>query len=204
MLNNKTTIKLRFLIDKLIDFILPNFIFIRLVNSFHRKISRSILAGLKRTGSNIQLHRNIILHNPERVEIGDDVSIGDRVIIMAFGGVNIGNRVMIGHDVSIITVTHNHSNHIMINEMLHSPVEIADDVWIGAKTIIMPGVTLGNGVVIGAGSIVTRSIPANAIAFGAPAEVVIKDRFSHPLKNSFQSFKYQYSTKNCDDTSTVE
>jgi acetyltransferase-like isoleucine patch superfamily enzyme len=120
--------------------------------------------------------------------------MGDRVTILALGGVTIGSRVMIAHDTSIITATHNHTNKVMVNEILHSRVVIGDDVWIGAKTIIMPGVIIGNGAVIGAGSIVTRSIPDNVIAFGAPAKVVVPDRFTHPIKEGYQSFQYQYST----------
>jgi acetyltransferase-like isoleucine patch superfamily enzyme len=140
------------------------------------------------------LHNDIIVHNPENLEIGTDVAIGDRVTIVAFGGVKIGNRVMIAHDTSIITATHNHTNKVMVNEILHSRVEIGNDVWIGAKTVIMPGVTIGNGAVIGAGSIVTRSVPDNVIAFGAPAKIIANDRFLHPIKEGYQSFQYKYST----------
>lgn len=182
------------MIDKVIDVILPEFLWTRIVHVFQRKMARSLLKKCKNHGSNIMLHSGVTVHNPENFEIGDDVAMGDRVTILAFGGVKIGSRVMLAHDTSIITATHNHTNKVMVNEILHSRVEIGDDVWIGAKTIIMPGVTIGNGAVIGAGSIVTRSVPSNAIAFGSPAKVIANDRFLHPIKESYQSFQYKFSS----------
>ena len=52
------------------------------------------------------------------------------------------------------------------------PVVIEDDVWIGANTVVLPGVTIGKGTVIGAGSVVTHDIPAGVVAFGAPCRVI--------------------------------
>lgn len=196
--------KIHQLIDKIFDFFLPEFIFSRIINYYHRRIARSILSRLKYHGRNTMFHRGISIHNAENLMIGHDVALGDRVTILAFGGVKIGNRVMIGHDTSILTATHNHTSRIMINEILFSAIEIGDDVWIGAKAIIMPGVTIGNGVVIGAGSIVTHSIPSNVIAFGAPARIFAHDRFSHPLKAGMQSFKYQYSTTNFNNSGAAD
>jgi maltose O-acetyltransferase len=186
--------KINFVVDRLVDLFIPNYLFERLINAYHRKRARSMLARLKSTGSNIQLHRNITIHNPEKVEIGDDVSMGDRLTILAFGGVKIGSRVMLSHDVSIITTTHNHTSHVMVNEILYNSVEIGNDVWIGAKATIMPGVRIGDGVVIGAASVVTHSIPNNAIAFGVPAKIMIADRHCHTLRADYKSFKYQFST----------
>jgi acetyltransferase-like isoleucine patch superfamily enzyme len=182
------------LIDKIIDIVLPEWLWARVIHVFQRKMARSLLSKLKSRGTNTMLHSGITIHNSENLEIGDDVAMGDRVTILALGGVKIGSRVMIAHDTSIITATHNHTIKVMVNEILHSQVEIGDDVWIGAKTIIMPGVTIGNGAVIGAGSIVTRSIPDNVIAFGAPAKVIVNDRFTHPIKEDYQSIQYQFST----------
>ena len=183
---------LHILIDKVIDIVLPEFLWSRMMHVFQRKSARSLLRKLKCHGCNTLLHSGITIHNPERLEIGDNVAIGDRVTILAFGGVKIGSRVMLAHDTSIITATHNHTNKVMVNEILHNRVEIGDDVWIGAKTIVMPGVTIGNGAVIGAGSIVTRSVPDNAIAFGSPAKVIANDRFLHPIKEGYQSFQYEF------------
>lgn len=188
------------LIDKVIDVVLPESLWTRILNVFQRKMARNLLRKCKSHGHNTMLHNGITVHNPENLEIGDDVALGDRVTILAFGGVKIGSRVMLAHDTSIITATHNHTNKVMVNEILYSSVDIGDDVWIGAKTIIMPGVTIGNGAVVGAGSIVTRSVPSNSIAFGAPAKVVATDRFSHPMKEGYQSFQYEFSSYTSDNS----
>lgn len=52
------------------------------------------------------------------------------------------------------------------------PIHIGDDVWVGSNTVILPGVTIGNNVVIGAGSVVTKDIPDNVVAFGVPCKVI--------------------------------
>jgi acetyltransferase-like isoleucine patch superfamily enzyme len=54
----------------------------------------------------------------------------------------------------------------------HKIIKVGDDVWIGGNSVILPGVTIGKGAVIGAGSVVTKDIPENAIAVGNPAKVV--------------------------------
>lgn len=192
-------LRLHRIVDKTIDILLPELLWVKVRNAFQRKMARSLLKKCKSHGCNTMLQSGITIHNPENLVIGDDVAMGDRVTILAFGGVKIGSRVMIAHDTSIITATHNHTSRIMVNEILHCEVEIGDDVWIGAKTIIMPGVKIGNGAVIGAGSIVTRAVPDNVIAFGAPARVIVKDRFSHPLKEGYRSFKYEFSSSGIRD-----
>ncbi|MFR1476141.1 MAG: DapH/DapD/GlmU-related protein [Hydrogeniiclostridium mannosilyticum] len=89
------------------------------------------------------------------------------------GEVHIGNYVMFGPNVTV-TVT----GHPVWGEYRRKcaqfslPVVIEDDVWIGANTVVLPGVTIGKGTVIGAGSVVTHDIPAGVVAFGAPCRVI--------------------------------
>ena len=61
---------------------------------------------------------------------------------------------------------------VQAQPMRKAPVVLEDEVWIGSHVVILPGVRIGHGAVIGAGSVVTRSIPANAIACGVPARVM--------------------------------
>ena len=74
-------------------------------------------------------------------------------------------------------------------EKKHEDINIGNDVWIGAKTIVMGGVKIGNGCVIGAGSIVTKDIPAYSIAVGVPAKV-IKKRFSDEQIEKLEELKW--------------
>ncbi|UYJ17973.1 MAG: hypothetical protein OGM58_00210 [Veillonellaceae bacterium] len=78
---------------------------------------------------------------------------------------------MISPDASILTVNHDFENTWIIK---CKPVRIKKKAWIGAKAIIMPGVTIGEGAVIGSGAIVTKDVPDHTIAVGNPARVIKK------------------------------
>lgn len=115
----------------------------------------------------------------EKSEIGRDVSIGDHSGVgkrcLVQNGVTIGNNVMMGPEVLIYTVNHifDRTDIPMIGQGISEkkPVIIEDDVWIGARVVILPGVRIGTGSVIGACSVVTKDIPQFAVAVGNPAIV---------------------------------
>lgn len=87
---------------------------------------------------------------------------------MDSGLVIIGNNVLIGPNVTIVTELHNKDLETRRN-VYSSPVVIEDDCWIAVNTLILPGVTIGKGSVIAAGSVVTRDIPPGSVAMGTPA-----------------------------------
>jgi acetyltransferase-like isoleucine patch superfamily enzyme len=107
---------------------------------------------------------------------GDEVSFGPGChIYEPRAGLEIGNHCMIGGGTLISGVEHGYARRDI--PMRHQtpeskPVRIEDDVWIGMGVKLLPGVTIGKGAIIGAGSVVTRSIPAYSIAIGAPCRVV--------------------------------
>ena len=121
-------------------------------------------------------------------ECGKHIFMGDKVIInmnctlVDNNRIDIGNNVLIAPNVQIYTATHSPKVHermvqdweerqdICLTYAL--PVKIEDGAWIGGGTIILPGVTIGRNSVIGAGSVVTRSIPANCVAVGNPCRVI--------------------------------
>ncbi len=115
-------------------------------------------------------------------EITSKLRIGDKSGIGAYsrinGPVNIGKYVNMGPECTIFTSNHCHdrTDITMQQQGLTEPqlVEIGDDVWIGARVIIMPGVKIGNGCIIGAAAVVTHDIPDYTIACGVPAKVVKK------------------------------
>lgn len=123
-------------------------------------------------------------------EYGKHIFVGDKVIInmnctfVDNHRIDIGNNVLIAPNVQIYTATHSTDvrermawdwteGDDICNTIAH-PVRIEDGVWIGGGTIILPGVTIGENTVIGAGSVVTRSIPANCVAVGNPCRVIKK------------------------------
>lgn len=117
------------------------------------------------------------LFPPFYTECGKNITVGKNVFINACckfqdqGGINIGDGTFIGHNVTIATINHdfNPKNRAA---MFPKPVNIGKNVWIGADCTILPGVTIQDGAVIGAGSAVTKNVPQNAVAVGNPAHVI--------------------------------
>lgn len=116
-----------------------------------------------------------ILHSPFHCDFGTQISIGENFVgnfnltILDEAEVVIGDNVFIGPNVSIYTVEHA-LNTSQRNEgiMRSRPVHIGDNVWIGGNVTILPGVSIGDNSVIGAGSIVTKNIPPSVLAVGNP------------------------------------
>jgi lipopolysaccharide O-acetyltransferase len=120
--------------------------------------------------------------NTTCIAIGSNVQINDYVHIAAISNITIGNNVLIASKVFI--TDHNHGEYGMNNyhdspdmmpilrPLRSRPVIIEDNVWIGETVSILPGVKIGQGSVIGAQSVVTKDIPPNSVAIGAPARVI--------------------------------
>jgi acetyltransferase-like isoleucine patch superfamily enzyme len=115
---------------------------------------------------------------PFSTDCGLNITVGDRVFInqgchfMDMGGLTIGDDVMIGPKVTIVTAGHPVSPSERRNGITMAPVVIGNNVWIGAAATILPGVTIGDGAVVAAGAVVSRSVPANTMAAGVPARVL--------------------------------
>jgi len=130
----------------------------------------------EKVGENLLVNEGCLFIHTEKLRIGNNVSFGRRNFISARGGLTIGNDVLIGFDSVILTEHHIHGKGIVIRTsgFKTAPVQIGNNVLIGAKAIIMPGVTIGSNVVIGANSVVTKNIPSNSVAVGSPAKVINK------------------------------
>lgn len=108
------------------------------------------------------------------LRLGQGVFINMGVTVLSSAPVTIGERTLIGPNCQFLTVGHPVDNVEMRNEGWERalPITVGADTWIGAGTIVLPGVTIGDRVTIGAGSLVTRDIPDDAVALGHPARVV--------------------------------
>ncbi|MBV9171192.1 MAG: acyltransferase [Chloroflexi bacterium] len=103
------------------------------------------------------------------ITIGNGTYLNRNTEIVAYQRVSIGRDCKIARDVLIMDT----DQHPLPNgDLDRAPVTIGNDVWIGARAIILKGVTIGDHAVIGAGSVVTRDIPARAIAAGVPARIL--------------------------------
>ncbi len=133
------------------------------------------LKNLKQQGSNIKLYFPIVIWGKEFVTIGDNTSIGEYSHMWGQGGIFIGKNVLIAAHCCISSLNHNYSAPIItFGGVIANPVVIEDDVWLGYNVVILPGVTIGQGSVIGAGSVVVKDIPPYSVAVGNPAKVIKK------------------------------
>lgn len=144
------------------------------------------------TGYHCRIEAYPTKKNSKVLVFGNDIQINDFVHIAAAEHVEIGNNVLIAGKVFITDINHgNYSDGIISSPNEHpknralssKPVIIHDDVWIGELVSILPGVEIGKGCIIGANSVVTKSIPDFCIAAGNPAKIIkIYDEFSKKWK----------------------
>lgn len=130
-------------------------------------------------GENIKIENGVLL-SPS-IEIGDNTEINEFCRIRA--NVKIGKNTLIAPNVNLISV--NHVFKSIINPIISQGedkgyIVIGNDVWIGTNTIVLPNVIIGDHVIVGAGSIVTKNIPDYAIVVGNPAKII---KFRKDMKN---------------------
>lgn len=132
---------------------------------------------IARTG--IKHKENIYFQPPFHCEYGNHIEVGENFyanvncIMLDVGKITIGDNVLFGPNVSIYTAGHPiHPESRNSGYEYGIPVTIGSNVWIGGSCVILPGVSIGNNVVIGAGSVVTKDIPDNVCAAGNPCRVI--------------------------------
>ncbi|MBR4493982.1 MAG: sugar O-acetyltransferase [Clostridiales bacterium] len=107
------------------------------------------------------------------IEIGDNFFANYNFVVLDVGKVKIGDNVQIAPNVSLYTAGHPlHPDSRNSGYEYGIDITIGNNVWLGGNVCVMPGVTIGDNAVIGAGAVVTKDIPANAVAVGNPAKVV--------------------------------
>jgi len=117
----------------------------------------------------------VIAQKGTGIVIGSRTGISARAYLAGQGGITIGNDVIMGPNVQIFS-----ENHIFADTTLtikeqgvsKQPVTIGNNCWLGAGTIILAGVDLGDGCVVAAGSVVNKSFPANSVIAGVPAKII--------------------------------
>jgi maltose O-acetyltransferase len=121
-------------------------------------------------GRRVYVHGNFSVGNRRNIMIGELCSINTGVYILGRGKVVIGNRVTLSARSMLL------DSGLEIGSKVRAHVDgyitIEDDVWIGAGAIVLSGVTIGRGSIVGAGSVVTKPMPADCVVAGNPARVV--------------------------------
>ena len=120
---------------------------------------------------------NAVFSNAERISSGRNFRIGARCHLWAGpekGRIIVGDDVLLGPEVMLTAANYrfNDGHPVTDQHMDEADIVIGNDVWLGTRVIVLPGVEIGDGAIVGAGAVVTKSIPAFAIAVGAPAKVV--------------------------------
>ncbi|MFC6170788.1 sugar O-acetyltransferase [Loigolactobacillus jiayinensis] len=122
------------------------------------------------SGERVSVQANFNCDYGKNIHVGEDFLSNYNLTILDIAPVTMGHNVMIGPNVDIYTVNHPMTaagrQHYLAQA---SPVTIGNDVWIGGKVAIMPGVTIGNNVIIAAGAVVTKDVPDNTLVGGVPA-----------------------------------
>lgn len=128
-----------------------------------------------RVGSRLKVWTGFWADRFDRLEIGDDVTIGKSVILIGAGGVTVGHRVMVGHGSKLISVGHRvppGRGPMRFSGPVYGRVSIGDDAWLGAQVLLLPGVTVGEGAIVAAGAVVTKEVPPYALVGGVPARII--------------------------------
>ncbi|MEC0167215.1 sugar O-acetyltransferase [Paenibacillus graminis] len=134
----------------------------------------SILKGLfAEVGENVYIESNFRCEFGFNISIGNEVYINHDMIILDCNEVKIGNNVFIGPRAGLYAANHAEDPFERAEKGVYSaPIIIQDNVWLGGDVKITQGVTIGENSIIGAGSVVTKDIPANTIAAGVPCKVI--------------------------------
>ena len=126
-------------------------------------------------GRRVIFYPGLWISTGRNLRISDDVDLACQVLITSDGGVSIGARTLIGYRTSILSTNHivpNSRERIFESGHKKKPICIGNDVWIGANCTILAGVRIGEGAVVGAGSVVTKDVAPYQIVGGNPAKLI--------------------------------
>lgn len=124
-------------------------------------------------GEKVWIAKRFCFDYGKNIHIGNNFTGNFNLTILDINEVHIGDNVMIGPNTTITTVGHPLSPEKRRRHLGQaSEIKIGNDVWIGANVTVLPGVSIGNNVVVGAGAVVTKDIPDNSLAVGVPAKVI--------------------------------
>ena len=179
------------------------------VHLFHKAfhfVEKKIIAKMLKFsgGTNVIIPHDLVLYG-RNITIGNNVIIGKQSLFMCTGApIKIGDNVMTGPRVTMITGDHriDYVGEYMVNVKgsmklpeNDMPIILEGDNWIGANSTILKGVTIGEGAVVAAGSVVTKDVPPYSVVGGVPAKV-IKYRFDdETIKKHEEMLKEKYSEK---------
>lgn len=133
----------------------------------YKAVLRELFGDNLGEGCRVMAPLTLVLSQP--VKIGAGVTVMNNCLMMSAGGITIDDEAMIAANVQLISNNHDPYDRPLL---LCKPVHVCRGAWIGAGSTILPGVTVGEYAVVGAGSVVTKDVPPYAVAVGNPAKVI--------------------------------
>jgi maltose O-acetyltransferase len=122
------------------------------------------------------MQTNVRLYGIKNINVGENTFLGGGVRIVTYDArVSIGKNVLIASDCIILTRNHEYSRvdiPIKMQGYVNKDIVIGDDVWLGYRVVVLPGVTIGKGAVIATNSVVNKNIPEYAVYGGSPAKYI--------------------------------
>ena len=138
-----------------------------------KKLEKKITQILGRTGQNVRVTPPFYCDYGVNITVGENFFSNYGLIVLDVNRVTIGKNCMIAPNVGLYSATHPVRAEERYNGVeLGLPITIGDNCWIGAGSIINPGVTIGNNVVVASGAVVTKSFPDNVLIGGCPAKII--------------------------------
>lgn len=150
-------------------FVLPRYPWLNRLKSLFLRLNGAVV------GERVIFYPGVWIAPGRNLVIGDDVDLAFGVLIESSGGVTIGDRALIGFGTKIFSRNHivpPRGEPIFNSGHTNQPVSIGQDAWLGANVIVLPGRTIGEGAVVGAGSVVTKDVPPFAVVGGNPAKIL--------------------------------
>lgn len=138
---------------------------------------RGKFSRLRGTKKQFRLNKHCIFTNPHKIFIGNRVFINAGCYFESQANITLMDDVIIGYGATILTTNHRFQDKKMSiwnQGVICEPVVIENDVWIGARAIILPGIRIGKGAVIGAGAVVTKDVSPYTVVAGVPARELKK------------------------------
>jgi acetyltransferase-like isoleucine patch superfamily enzyme len=133
------------------------------------------------------VHYTSQVRQPDKLQLSStaarSLTLMSHCNIQAGNGISIGRRSFFASGLTLISANHDPHDLIAGDPVLASPITIGEDCWIGANVTILPGVSLGDSVIVGAGSVVTKSFPSRSVIAGNPARIILNSKLINYGRN---------------------
>lgn len=135
-----------------------------------------------RIGRPSLVHSTVKVWQPWRMIVGDGAAIAEGVDFYNVADITIGDQAVVSRDAFLCGAGHDVSSPVM--ELTYAPITIGSMAWVGARAIVLPGVTIGEGAVVGAGAVVAKDVPPWTIVAGNPARIIGKREVKPEAKDA--------------------